>query len=202
MNKQSGFGLVRFFAVIAVIAVIGGAAYVMMQPDSGTSMPIGENPGDIHEDENVAYENTVYGIGFSYPDNYVITERDMPGSAERGHHVITLMDRTAANIPVGGEGPTTITVEVFQNNIDTQTPENWIKNTSVSNYKLSTDGIIKQGFIVGTPSLTYTWDGLYRGESTVIEHRDNVVVFSVTTMTATDQIRYDFDGVLSSVTLK
>jgi predicted PurR-regulated permease PerM len=201
-NTSRGFGIIQGVAMVAVLAIIGGAIYLylMVRPEQ-TPLPIGE--GEVHEEENLTYSNDTYGVSFSYPDNYVVTERDMPGSAQRAHHSIVLMDKTAAeNIPEGGEGPPTINVDIIQNNLDKQTPEQWIKNASISNYKLSPDGTIIEGEVAGVPSYTYTWDGLYRGESTVLEHKGNILMFSVTTLTPTDQIRYDFDGLLSSVTLK
>lgn len=194
----------RILALVCVVAIIGGAFYVMSIPDSGSSVSVGENE-TVGETPTTTptYESAQYGISFRYPDTYVLTERDMEGSAQRRHHVITLMDKVAAaNIPENGEGPTSITVEIFQNDLDKQDVEQWVKGTNNSNFKLSPDGTLSEGQVAGSPSVSYTWDGLYRGESTVFAHSQNIVMASVTYLTPSDQIRADFAAILASIALK
>lgn len=189
--------LMRPLALLIVLAVIGSGIYLMMKPGTDTAV-IGENVPD--GPTLSAYENATYGLRFSYPDTYVVTERDEPGSALRMHHSITLMDKTAAaNIPEGGEGPTTITIDIFGNGIDKQSVDQWIKNTSISNFKLSPDQMLATTTVDGVSARSYTWDGLYRGESTVLSKGDNIYMFSVTYMDTLDHIRDDFAALLSAV---
>jgi hypothetical protein len=169
----------------------------MMKPGTDTAV-IGENVPD--GPTLSTYENATYGLRFSYPDTYVLSERDEPGSALRMHHSITLMDKTAAaNIPQGGEGPTTITIDIFGNGIDKQSVDQWIKNTSKSNFKLSPDQTLSTTTIDSLSARSYTWDGLYRGESSVLSKGDNIYMFSVTYMDTLDRIRDDFAALLSTV---
>ena len=191
----------RILALIAVLAVIGSAAYLMLQPGTDSSA-IGEHETDTSRLQS--YDNPTYGVSFSYPDSYVLTERDEPGLAQQSRHVITLMDKTAAaNIPENGEGPTTISIEVFESAaIDSRSVEQWIKNTNATNFNLSPNQTLSQTTVAGVQGLSHAWDGLYSGESTVIVHKDNMLVFSVSFMARTDSIRSDFTELLRTVQLR
>lgn len=195
MQKTDMF---RPLALIAVLAIIILALYIMMKP--GTESTIGEHEPVVTPTVR-AYENATYGIRFSYPDTYVVTEHDQ-GTGERSHRTIVLMDKiAAANIPQNGEGPTAIRIDVFGNGIDTLSVEQWVKNTSFSNYKLSPDEKLETATVSGKNGLTYTWDGLYRGESTVVSNTDTIFMFSVTYIDSTDPIRGDFAALLANVRL-
>ncbi len=191
--------MVRILSLVVVVGVVIGAVYLMLKP--GAESVIGENVPDVTPTTQ-SYQSSVYGLSFTYPDTYVLIERD-EGTGERARHVIVLMDKDdAANVPQNGEGPTTITIDIFDNRIDAIALESWIKNTSASNYKLSPDQELASTSVSGAPGLSYVWDGLYRGESTVIAHKNDIVMFSVTYMDSTAQIRDDFRSLLSTVSLK
>lgn len=147
------------------------------------------------------FDNATYGISFKYPSTYALQEREV-GDGHRYHYMITLIDKEAlANIPQNGEGPPAITVDIFQNNLDQLSIEEWIRGTNFSNFKLSPDGAISSTTVASAPSLSYTWDGLYRGRSIVFVHDNNIVMISVTLLTPQDQIVGDFDQIVSSVAL-
>lgn len=193
-------GLLRAGALCAVIVVIAAAGFLMLMPGEEKAS-IGENETDVSVVRQ--YTSATSSLTFTYPDSYVLTEHDAPGSAERAHHVIVLIDKkAAANIPENGEGPTTITIDIFGNGLDKQTPEQWIKNSSLSNFKLSPDQALSTSTVAGVHGLSYVWDGLYRGESTVIAHGTDIMMFSVTSMDSTDRIRDDFKTLLLSVQLR
>ena len=190
----------RIIALIAVLAVIGAAGYIMTRP--GAEKPV------IGEGEQVApqtkqYDNSQYGIHFEYPEQYVITEKDIGNSAEREHHSITLIRaEDAANVPENGEGPTAITIEIFGNGIDKQSAEQWIKNTSASNHKLAVEQTLASTSVSGKPAYRYTWDGLYRGDSVVMQNGTYIYMFSVTYMDTSAPIRDDFSLLLGSVAVR
>lgn len=189
----------KILAIITVIALAGAGYYLY------TSQAEPNNSDSGNPTQNSAtrvYSSDTYDISFQYPENYVIEERDAAGSEMRAHHTIVLMDRDdAANIPQNGEGPTAITVDIFQNNLDRQTAEGWIKNSNNSNYKLAISDTLRSGTVGGVPALGYTWDGLYRGDSLVFEHKGAIIMMSVTYMSPEDRIRTDFAQILSSVEL-
>lgn len=148
-----------------------------------------------------AYQNSTYGISFKYPDTYALQAREV-GNGERYHYSIVLIDKVAlANLPQAGEGPPTITIDIFQNNLDNLFVEEWIRNTSDSNFKISLDGILTPTRVGGADAVTYFWDGLYRGQSVVLAHKGNILMLTVTYNASSDQIRADFSQMLSSVAL-
>lgn len=147
------------------------------------------------------YQNSTYGISFKYPDTYVVQEREV-GNSERYHYAITLVDKIALkNLPQASEGPPTINIDIFQNDLDNLAPENWVKNTNESNFKISLDGVLTATSIAGSDAVSYFWDGLYRGQSVVTAHGKNMYMFTVTYNATGDPIRADFSQMLSSVTL-
>lgn len=178
--------------VLAATLLVGGYLWQNRSVES----PVTEGRGEQ------TYTNETYGISFTYPGTYVLEERDV-GNSERWHHVITLMDReAAANIPQNGEGPTAITIDFIQNDINTLSIGDWVANDSRSNFKLSPDGELIHTTIAGKEALTYTWDGLYRGQSIVFAHKNAIVMISVTHLSLSDQIRVDFSNFLSSLRLQ
>ena len=147
------------------------------------------------------YANSIYGISFSYPDTYALQEREV-GNGERYHYVITLIDKGAlANIPQDGEGPPAISIDIYQNDIEKQKIEKWIRGNGFSNFKLSPDGAISTTTVAALEAYAYTWDGLYRGESVVFAHRENIIMVSVTYLSPDDAIRSDFSNILASLAL-
>jgi len=182
--------------ILAVIALLVAGNYIYAKMNNTVATPDTNGQSALG-----TYHSATYGISFQYPDSYVLAERES-GNGERAQHTITLMDKTAAaNIPVGGEGPPAITIDIFQNNLEKQTVENWINNSSASNYKLSPDGTLTQASVAGAPALAYGWDGLYRGASIVFAHKQNIVMLSMTSLTAEDQIIFDFANLVASMRL-
>ncbi len=188
-----------WLVVIATVAVVGIAGFVIYR--SGALSGI-DGSGVTLPTSTKTYESPAYGIAFQYPDTYAIQEHDAPGSALRKHHSVVLMDRVAASsTPEGGEGPTAITIDIFQNDLDKLSVENWVRNTSNSNFKLSVDGNLVPLQIAGKQALGYTWDGLYRGDSVVLDHNKNIVMLSVTYNETSDQIHKDFAYILATLQL-
>jgi hypothetical protein len=191
--------VIQPLALLCVMAVIIFAVYLMMKP--GDDVAIGEDQ-PITTTTAQSYESAAYGVQFSYPQTYTVTERD-EGSGDTARHTIVLMDKVAAaNIPENGEGPTAITIDIFKNALNDRPLDAWIKNTASSNYNLSPDGALSSSTVAGTSSFSYTWDGLYRGESVVLAHNSDAVMLSVTYLDPTDDIRDDFSTILQSLQLK
>ncbi len=141
------------------------------------------------------YASATHGISFSYPEGYVLEERD-----ESGAHVITLINKKDTPLPEAGEGPTSITVQIVPNT-GNMTTEEWIRSSPLSNFKLS--GGTPAEVLVGTESaLAFAWDGLYPG-TTIVQARGNkIYAFSVTHLTTEDPIRTHFAQVVASATFQ
>ena len=160
-----------------------------------------ESPKKLAPENTVYYTNPTYGISFSYPDTYELVEQDI-GSGERRRYVIALADKEAlSRAPQNGEGPPSITFDIFQNNIDNTSIENWIRGTNFSNFKLNLDGELSPTSVGRARALSYTWDGLYRSQSIVFEHNENIVMSTVGYLSAQDEIVRDFTYILSTVEL-
>jgi hypothetical protein len=152
------------------------------------------------------YTSTTYDLSFTYPDYYYLEEKDID-LANRVHHQIILTEDTDENRLVregkspGREGPVAITIDIFQNNLDNITAEQFITGNSASNYKLG-DGKM-QNVTKGTISgIEYSWSGLYEGKSLVVAKPDYIYMFSVTRLEPSDRIAADFEGVLQTAAIQ
>jgi hypothetical protein len=144
------------------------------------------------------YSSVEYGITFSYPESYALSEIDTPGSGMRKHHVITLMRKADLPPPVNGEGPPAITIEMYQNDLEKQTTEEWIRNTSASNFKLG-EGKLTEIMVAGLPALSYRWSGLYEGTTIALAQQKWVYVLTVTYLEMGADIIQDFVAIRDSV---
>lgn len=149
------------------------------------------------------YANDVYGITFDYPKTYDLTETSKREEEGGSGVVVTLTDK-GITLPRNGEGPTAITVEMYDNtavkDLKVNPVEAWILNSTSSNFRLSGQDKPGETRIGSKDALLYTWDGLYQGTSVVTEHNDNIIMFTVTYDGDTDlKKREDFAKILESV---
>lgn len=145
----------------------------------------------------LSYQSDEYGISFSYPDTYALSEQHV-----EGRHTIVLADKeTLAAAPQNGEGPTTITFDVIDNP-QNLAPSAWVKADTASNFQLSPDGTLASTTRDGAEAVAYVWDGLYRGESYVFDHGERLVMASVTMLEQGDRIKKDFERILRSLVLE
>ena len=147
------------------------------------------------------YSSDTYGLSFEYPATYSLQEIDLGGSGGVPHHAIVLIAESAAQIPAASDGPPAITVELYRNDFSQRQLENWVRGSSVSNFTQSIDGRLAAQTVAGVPALFYRWDGLYRSDTYALGHGTNVILLSVTYNAPDDQIRQDFDQLISSLTL-
>lgn len=180
-------------AVTAVVLVVVTGMYLYSKRDGG----------------NVAlktYTNTVYGVSFDYPETYDLTEMNVAegdGSAGEAGTVVTLIEK-GTRTPRNGEGPTAITVEMYDNSVTGNVKENpvedWILNATTSNWRLSRQDRPGETRIGEKDALLYTWDGLYQGTSVVTEHNGNIIMFTVTYDGEMDlEKREDFTNLMETV---
>ena len=183
--------------IVVIVVLVGGFfwlnnyIYQEKQGDGGgeeTSVP--------------TYTSEKYGISFTYPSTYQLSEREAPGSALREHHTITLMRTVDLPAPEGGEGPPAISIDIYQNNLDKQTTEGWIRGSSNSNFKLSPEGRLASTTIDGKPALSYRWSGLYEGTTIALAQPDWIYAFTVTYLEPGADIVQDFVTVRDSVRIR
>jgi hypothetical protein len=187
--------LIMLFGLVIIVAL----GIIFLGDGKGVDVPSGG--GDAK-----AYINLKYGFSFAHPADYFVIEMNR-GTAERDHYQIVLLADTKENHDVvegrttGRDGPVAITFDLYQNNLDKQTPESWIKGESSSNYKLSSDGKIEETLVDEAPALKYHWSGLYEADNVVFEHGGYIVSVVVMYITPDDPIRKDFGIILDSVKL-
>lgn len=152
------------------------------------------------------YVSGKFGISFSVPDGYFIAhEITEEGSGERERYTIVLMEDTKENRDlVSGvstperDGPPTITIGIFQNNLDNYTARSFIEGTSFSNFKLS-DGVISETTIAGESALSYHASGLYENKIIVIARQNFVYMFTAFYNDPKDKILTDFEEMVKTV---
>lgn len=173
--------LVYGASALAVVLVVAAAFFVVRT----MSVPM------------VSFSNAEYGISFEYPENYELTEHHVTG-----RHTIVIADKVAlGEAPQNGEGPTSITFDIFEN-AEGLSPEEWVRTNNQSNFQLSPDGNLATSAEGDAESVAYVWDGLYRGESYVFENGEDIVMASVTMLSPEDQIKIDFEKILRTLTLE
>ena len=156
--------------------------------------------------EPKTYQSEVFGLSFSYPTNYFVVETDT-SSGERIQHLITLIEDTTENRALmggeapGREGPPSITIGIYQNDLDIYTTERFIHDTSYSNFKLS-DGVLTPTEIGGEVALAYHATGLYENDNVVGARPGYVYMFTINYLLPSDPIVDDFASVRSSIVFK
>ena len=104
MNKRLIIG------IIALIAIIGGLSF----------LSINKKSSDLGKSSLATYSNSDIEIEFDYktgPSGYVVQESN-PSDPKAGlfKSVVLIQSKDAeSSRPVGGEGPATITIQIFKN---------------------------------------------------------------------------------------
>ncbi len=183
---------------VLVLVIAGFAVYTLTKPTEEPQANAVATTTPTTTNQNIIYTSAKYGISFAYPSSYELSERDNEGSALREHYTIILMRKEDLPAPEGGEGPPAITIDMHQNNLDSQTTENWIRNSSLSNFKLG-EGMLSSTTISGLPALSFRWSGLYEGTTIALSQPNWIYAFSVTYMEPGADIVQDFVAVRDSI---
>lgn len=189
---------------IVILIVMGLGAFVIFNVGMSDLAYIPSDGASLQE-ELVHYDSVELGLSFGYPKDYILQEKTI-NEAERFHKQIVLVENTETNKSllsgkVVGDGPTAITIDVVQNNLDKYTADGFAKGNAISNYKMG-DGEMVNLNISGLDGVAYGWDGLYRGESVVVATDKYVYVVSVTYIEASDKIITDFMSVMESFSVE
>ncbi len=190
MNNKPGIAIAVVVIVIALIVVF----YSKGRSENPAPTPTSSVTPTASVSAEKTYGNAKSGISFSYPDKYVISERDTTEN-NKLRHVIVLIDEKDLPIPENAEGPTAITVDISPNT-PKQTLAQWFEKSAgfrPSTYATTT--------VQGVPAITYTSTGLYEIDSTAFIHEGNVVVISVSYMNVADGIRADRTRLIESLKL-
>lgn len=154
--------------------------------------------GKIAEDKHTEdllseYSNSFFGISFSYPSDYIITEHQV-----NNNHQITLINKKDLPLPVNGEAPPSVTINIYENDKDKYTAEDWALKSKESNLKLG-EGTISNILLSKSPAISYRWSGLYEGTTIVSANPKYVYTLNVTYLEMGAPIVQDFVKIRDSV---
>lgn len=187
--------------LVVAVVLLGVAAYFL--PYKSWDDTRGSGPDGNVSNQPKVFESEDLGLSFEYPNDYFL-EVKSTGNAERYRFTIVLTEDTEANRQirdgevVGGEGPTAITVDVFQNTPESYTPLSWVQDVNHSNFKLS-NGQTATTTVSGLPAVSYQWSGLYEADATVTATARWVYSFTATYIASTDRTRADLVELIKTV---
>ena len=179
--------------MFGVAAVIG---YFALRTDTGE---INQGPNT----EIATYRNSNFGIEFKYrssPNGYVLQESTPTDTAAGLVRALVLVkaEDVARGMPVGGEGPATMSVHVFSNS-ENQQPRPWADaHMQYSNINL-TVGDVAKAVVGGVDAIRYMADGLYRSDNVVVVHGEYAYVLSGAFLDEDSDLRRDFQPLLDSI---
>jgi len=185
-------------AIILGLLVVGIGIYIFQFQGATVEAPIPDVSAGVR-----TYSSGVRGISFSYPDRYILEEKDL-GSPQRTLYSIVLTEDTEENrflregTSPAREGPVSITITSYQNDLDHYDVERWMTSTSYSNFKLS-PGTYTEASVGGERALSYSWSGLYEADTLVVARPDYVHAFTVTYTAPDEGIRKDFESLMKTV---
>lgn len=149
------------------------------------------------------YTNEAYGITFDYPESYALTETAATGAPGETGTIVTLTKKGLA-VPKDGEGPTAITIGMYDGSVVQDTKEDparaWITTSTSSNFAQSNQQSPGQTRVADKSGWLYTWDGLYQGTTVVTENNGTIYAFTVTYDGDADmKMREDFTEIMETV---
>lgn len=179
--------------IIAFIIVVAVGLYMSLRVDTSKVVQ-----------NNATYSDAGVGIEFTYrtgPDGYVVQELTPAPSTSDLIRTVILMQTSDANkeMPEGGEGPATITIQVVKNS-KKQHPAVWADAHHIySNINLKR-GEVKEYVLGGANAVRYDADGLYTSDNVVVAHGENMYVITGNYIDIDSDIRTDFISLLESIT--
>lgn len=183
-------------ALLGTLLLLGAGAALVY---AFTSQKIEDEPA------TAAYASEAYGIGFSYPASYLIDEREVEGAVGTHYRIALYEDTEYARSVLSGtapasEAPPAISVDIYENP-EALTAEAWVRASQESNFQLSPTGTLSKTTVANQAAVTYEYDGLYRGESTVFAHNSYLIKVSADHLSQEDMTRTDLPAILASFSL-
>lgn len=174
-------GVLGAVALVAAVAYYAGFVYYS---------------GELASLEGRQFVSAELGLSFRFPGAYTLTQLSAPGA-----ETLMLIRREDVVAPEAGEGPTAITIALYDNPGGIRA-DTWAREDARSNFALSRDGTLSPQRLAGKDGVSFGWSGLYEGKTVAVSAPPRLYAFSVTWMTAEDAILRDFDALLASVRLE
>lgn len=187
----------KILYIITTVALLIGGYYLYMY------WALGNDSVEQVTGTYRTYSQSDIGLGFDYPEGpegYIVDER-MPVDLGTGlikNIILMRTEDTQNELPVGGEGPPTITISVFENT-KKQFPRTWAdENIQYSNINLIM-GEVGEVVVGGANAIHYMADGLYASENVVVAHGDHMYVITGQFMDQNSPIRGDYSALIESI---
>ncbi len=203
--------IVTIIAVLIVgIAVLFGAfasfnSFIYNEKQEPNPTPSVVDDEDTKQTEVKKAEYPELGFKFAYitgSDGYTLME---PEASVEGGPIKTLMLVHAndlpqfENPPQGGEGPATITIQVFLNT-QKQFPRQWAEaNNAYSNIGLMM-GEVSEAVVGGANAIRYKADGLYASNVAIFASGNKMYVVQGAYRDESDPTARDFESLLNTIT--
>lgn len=185
----------KFFIGLGIILIITAGLYIFFTPQKSVSVIPASQGGAVEEAFSLrAYANDMYGVTFTYPSNYVLSEAE-----HDGYHSIFLTDKKDLPAPQNGEGPPGISLVIYKNT-DQAPLVSWLKSAEGSNFNLA-NGMYASTTVSGETAVSYHWSGLYEGSSVAFALNNYIFIGSVTYIAPDDPQIKIYRDVLSSIEL-
>src|SRR3989344_2985256 len=184
-----------FLALSALLLLLGAYLYTTSSDKSyGDALVVIASEDNGH---TLTFLSRPLKLSFSYPVAYNLSEFEVTSTLPN-HPAIVLTPVSALPLPKDGEGPPTITIQIFPKSTDGQSLESWIATTTASNFQLL-DGSLVPVTISGVPAVRYHWRGLYEGNTIAFIHGPNTILLSGMYLSPEDPIVSDYESLVSSL---
>lgn len=176
-----------------ILALVAGLIYMQKSSDQ-------KEVSDLVQATKVQ----VADVELAYPSTYGIYEKNNSPYTKTLNTVVWY-ENTESNKSfflgtpgAASEPPVTMSLDIYSNPNNLSPKE--LLGADLSYMFLKGPGVpVTLG---GARASVFDWDGLYKGKSIMLNHKNLLYVFSVTSLGSTDQILRDFDLLLSSVSFK
>lgn len=177
---------------LVLIALIGGIS--LLSKD--------EKVADLDESSLATYSSGDLGLEFNYKtgtEGYVVQESTPVGDPDLVRAIVLIPSEEAGKVPpIGGEGPATITIQVFKNT-KKQWSRTWAdEHVQYSNINLKI-GEVSETVVGGANAIRYRADGLYASENFVVANGEYIYMFSGMFLDENSTLRKDFAPIVNSV---
>lgn len=190
---RKSLNMKRIVTIVLLVLVAGILAWLAWGRDRSA-----QSEESNYGSNTPSYVNENYGIGFDFPDGYKRSERVVREPVE--HYSITFIRAEDLPAPQGGEGPTSINIDIYSLG-SAANLEEWIRTNQASNFAIG-PGELNRTTVDGAEALSYTWDGLYPGRTTAFLHNGNVFLVSGTYLAPEDKIVSDYRALVDSIELQ
>ncbi len=159
------------------------------------------------------YENKDLAINFSYPESYILTEKNL--STNKDDHAIFLFENRFVYESASStlselieRTPDVISIETLNRGLEIDIAD-WVKNNATSSHFLLSDQTFESAVVANKKIISYVWsnnagkegdiNGVVEGTTIALIHNGKVFLITVAFNKDSEKIRDNFISLLSTV---